>query len=181
MNMSTKWMSALVLTVVLSVVGGAASAQAASSEGLDGEVLIGANMANPITGYETFEELQSAAPDIKLLAPPKDAVDIAYTTISGTPLIAQIEFEWDGDLYTMRAVHAKDDDQHEHIDGVYIDFDNDDAGDQLEDAGLPRAIDDFVYEFPGAVGHQRILGQKQNIFLASGLKANQDILANLNT
>ncbi len=107
----------------------------------DGEMLIGGETVSPMTSFESFEELATAMPGVTLLAPPADALDIAFNTIDGEPLIAQIEFSWDGDLYTLRA--AATDAKNSEMAGVYVDFDDEDAASELTDLTFAPGVQDF--------------------------------------
>lgn len=108
----------------------------------------GVGMPNPMEEYESFEEMRAAIPGgIRMALPPDDAQEITYFTISKQ--IAQIDFYWDGDFYTYRAVHAKDDDEFEDMHGVYVDFDEDleDSDAEEEKLTIPEYADDFDIEY----------------------------------
>ncbi len=131
----------LVLVMAMTLLASVSIADDAATTD-DGEMLIGGEVVSPMTSFETFEELQAAMPDVKLLAAPEDALDVSYNTIAGEPLLAQIEFSWDDDLYTLRAAAASA--KNIEMAGVYVDFDDDDAAEELIDVAFAPAIKDFA-------------------------------------
>lgn len=103
---------------------------------------------NPMTEFDTYEELCAAAPGMTLFPAPEGAENISYATIDAEVLIAQVEFSWMGDDYTMRAASAPDQDASEDIHGVMGDFEHDMDKDELGLAlSYPASVKDLELEY----------------------------------
>lgn len=126
---------AILLAAVMCLVFGCATA----------EETVG--LPNPMDEYESYEDMMAAIPGLRMATAPEDSQSVTYYTIDKK--IAQIEFLWDGDSYTYRAVQARDEDEYEDMHGVYVDFDEDlDESDATEEKlMIPEYAKDFDLEY----------------------------------
>jgi hypothetical protein len=89
------------------------------------EQKIGQGVVNPLTSYQSLDEMLASTPGILMADAPAGATDVSYDTITGGTVspIAQILFTLNGDSYTYRAAACAEEAKMQDIAGVYEEFD----------------------------------------------------------
>ncbi len=76
-------------------------------------------LPNPMTQFETFEELVAAVPDITLFDAPNGSAQLEYFSIDADSMIAEIRFAFIEDYYYLRATACESKEAIQDISGIY--------------------------------------------------------------
>lgn len=156
------------LTLLLALCLMAAPCALAQEEALTDED--GLALINPVHSVQSLEELAGAVPGAALPALPEDVQTVLYSYIDGEPTVAQIQFYWGEDFYTLRAAALPEDGVALDIDGVYLVFDEIEEFTNLYEGDEDRLMVKSSSEEPYAVADwtRADLGAQYSLFTESG-------------
>ncbi len=81
-----------------------------------------AQVPNPMTTFESFDQLAEALPDIMLFDAPAGSARQEYYTYDTEPMIAEVRFAYVEDTYYLRAAYSETEADMQDISGTSMEF-----------------------------------------------------------